>query len=50
MHKHIFSRHFDLLGSLSAIRGLQDKEIVASTAEGLRVYDYFFGWWLREEF
>ena len=34
----------------SAIRGLQDKEIVASTAEGLRVYDYFFGWWLREEF
>ena len=34
----------------SALRGLTDKEIVATGNNGTRVYDYFFGWWLKNRY
>ena len=34
----------------AALKGLNDKEIISSDADGIRVYDYFFSWWLRERY
>ncbi len=34
----------------SALKGLYDKEIISNTDKGIRVYDSFFAWWLKNRF
>ncbi|MBQ8704024.1 MAG: ATP-binding protein [Bacteroidales bacterium] len=34
----------------SALRGLKDKEIVSDIGHGVRIYDYFFAWWLKNNY
>ena len=34
----------------SAIKGLNDKEIISYTGNGTRIYDYFFAWWLKNNY
>ena len=34
----------------SAIKGLNDKEIISNTGDGTRIYDYFFAWWLKDNY
>ena len=34
----------------SALKGLNEKEIISTTESGTRVYDYFFSWWLKNRY
>ena len=34
----------------SAIKGLNDKEIISNTGNGTKIYDYFFAWWLKNNY
>ena len=34
----------------SAIKGLNEKEIITTDNKEIRIYDYFFGWWLKNRF
>lgn len=34
----------------SALKGLHDKEIIHKTSRGVKVYDYFFSWWLKNRY
>jgi hypothetical protein len=34
----------------AAINGLNEKEIISNTNNEIKVYDYFFGWWVRNRY
>ena len=34
----------------SAIKGLKEKEIITTDNKEIRIYDYFFGWWLKNRY
>ena len=34
----------------SALKGLNEKEIITTNNKEIRIYDYFFGWWLKNRY
>lgn len=34
----------------SALKGLNEKEIITTVNKEIRIYDYFFGWWLKNRY